>query len=406
MNIKHITISMAAVAVLFTACGGGGGGTIDDGTTPAESAVSIQNSVKSFKAVAGEDKYVSMSTGKFLILNEAPFNPLNLFRVVSVDSGATAEFDEVDDSSGNNYGILTFSAATPGNYNVVVNVKNSVGTSADTTFSFEVVAESIADSTTRVAVLGVGRSNFTRGETTDYHVKDNDTGLSWFDSESTDLTSRTYSTAKEKCKLPWRLPTLHEVLDIVDYSNPNNDPMLPDSFTKKFEYIWAEDNNGQNLYVNLNGTYGVSSIDTSGEPLPYRCVKGDKYNTSHLIATNPGTGATYDYTTGLMWSKADSVVGLSGAAEYCNGRINENTGWRLPTINELRSITENGLMPSKIVFRDGRLHTPLISSTDMNVSMNYSLGLDWKMSEAMVTRSFSQVDSPNPNYSATCVKEF
>ena len=402
MNIKYITISMVATAILFTACGGGGGTSNDGDDTPVETAVSIKNSVKSFKAIAGERKYVTMSTGKDVI---TAGEPNSLFSVVD-DGGADVSFDPP--RNGNNYGILKFKSDTLGTHNVVVNVKNSAGTSADVTFTFEVVSKGDAESTIKQAVLATNRTDYTRDETTQYNVKDGITGLVWNDNDEVNgIINSTYTTAKEKCTGAWRLPALNELLDIIDYNKPYMGEMVPDNFVKKDRYLWVEDKNGQNYFVNTS--LGMSFVDTAGEKLSYRCVKGEKYEQSHLVSTEVATGATYDYTTGLKWSRASYVEGKSGAEAYCSTRLHEDDGWRLPTINELRSIVEDSIVPSSIVaINTGGQHLTLVSSTVSNDNteeaqpMHYSLQLYWDRSEPMVSRVFDSGE--NANYSATCVK--
>jgi hypothetical protein len=410
MKMRYLTVSMVAVTLLFTACGGGGGGGGGDDETPKESPVSIKNNVKNFRAVADARKFVTMSTGKNVITDG---EPNSLFKVVSVDSGATASFDEPK-KNGNNYGILRFESSTPGTYNVVVNVTNSAGTSADETFTFEVVSDNVANNEVRQTVLATNRASdryISDKDTTAYNVKDKDTELMWLDNnEINDIDLSTYGTAKEKCTGDWRLPTLNELLDIIDYSKPYmSAPMLPDVFLNKEQYLWVEDKNGKNYFVNTS--LGMSFVDTAGQQLSYRCVKGEKYEKNHLISTNKATGATYDYTTGLKWSRAKLVDGKAGAEAYCGEELHREDGWRLPTINELRSVVEDSIVPSSIVaMNTGGQHLTLISKTVSNDStddaqpMHYGLLLDWDRSEPLVYRFFDSGE--NAKYSATCVKEF
>ncbi len=403
MNIKYITISMATAAMLFTACGGGGDAPKKD-DTPIESAVSIQNSVKSFKAVAGDRKLVTMATGKDVIVAG---EPNSLFSVVD-DGGADASFDEP--KNGNNYGILTFKSDTPATYNVVVNVKNSAGTSADETFTFEVVAESDAVNITRQAILATSRAtDYNRDNSTGFNVQDSSTGLEWNDNDAAgNIINRTYTSANEKCTGDWRLPTLNELLDIIDYSKPYLDgSMLPDKFQKNAIYMWVEAKNGKNYFVDTR--LGMTSVDTAGQELLHRCVKGAKYETSHLVSTKDSTGATYDYTTGLKWSRASSEDGKAGAEAYCGGSLHEEDGWRLPTINELRSIVEDSVVPSSIVaINTGGEHLTLVSSTASNDStdgalpMRYGLQLFWDRSEPWVVRFYDSGE--NAQRSVSCVK--
>jgi len=407
MNMRYLTGSMVAVTLLFTACGGGGGGGTPDDSTPTESSVSIKNNIKSFKVVAGEKKYVTMNIGKDVV---TAGEPNSTFTVVSVDDGASASFDEGKD--GKHYGILEFKAQEPGTYNVVVNVSNSMGTSTNETFIFEVISQSAAISSEKQEVLPTSRPNdFTRGSDTSYNVVDSTTGLTWQDnSEAGEIVGSTYATAKEKCTQFGRLPTLNELLDIIDYSKTyvqegatNDDAMLPDVFTHKEKFLWSDK---ENYFVITN--MGILNVDTAGQLLPYRCVSGDKYEKTHIVTKDSATGATKDYTTGLKWTKASYVDSRVDAVNYCQGRLHEEEGWRLPTINELRSLVEDGSLPHSIVgINTGGQHFSLVSDTAVvgSTDMHYGLILAWDRRQPTIA-AFADIGEIAKGKSVTCVKEF
>jgi hypothetical protein len=405
--MRYLTVSMVAVTLLFTACGGGGGGGTPDDGKPAETAVSIKNNVKSFKVVANEKKYVTMNIGKDVITGG---EPNSTFTVVSVDNGANASFD--DGKDGKQYGILEFRAQNTGTYKVVVNVSNSAGTSANETFTFEVVSQNAAKGSDKQKVLATSRSgDFTRSDATSYNVVDSKTGLTWQDNnEAGEIVGSTYATAKEKCTQFGRLPTLNELLDIIDYSKTyvqegatNDDAMLPDVFTHKEKFLWSDK---ENYFVITN--MGILNVDKAGQLLSYRCVSGDKYEKTHIISKDSATGATKDYTTDLKWTKARYVDSRDEAVNYCSGTLHEESGWRLPTINELRSLVEDGSLPHSIVgINTGGQHFSLISDTTVvgSTDMHFGLILAWDRRQPTIA-AFADSGENAKGKSVTCVKEF
>ncbi len=410
MKMRYLTVSMATVTLLFTACGGGGdGGDTPEVEKPTESAVSIKNGIKNFKAVAGESKFVTMNIGKDVITNG---NPNSKFSVVSVENGAIAEFDEGKD--GNQFGILKFKANNAGTYKVVVNVSNSAGTSQDETFTFNVLSQSDLGSIDKQEVLATSRSgDFTSDAS--HNVVDSKTGLTWDDNDAAnESVNRTYTAAQEKCVDSKRLPTLNELLDIIDYGKSyiqegatEADAMLADVFVNKEKFLWSDK---ENYFVIT--TMGILNVDKSGQLLPYRCVKGDKYEKTHVITKDDNTGATKDYTTGLKWTKAKYVDSRDDAVSYCNGQLHYESGWRLPTINELRSLIEDGSMPNSIVgISTGGQHLSLLSDTKVNATsedntdMHFGIILTWDRSQPTIA-AFADSGENAKGKSVTCVKEF
>jgi hypothetical protein len=162
----------------------------------------------------------------------------------------------------------------------------------------------------------------------------------------------------------WRLPHAFELQTLVDYSIiagydiPTIDPIFPNT---AIDYYWTADvfANNEDYAWNVNFLTGAVRGDNTLKTtsLPVRCVYGER-PLSFFRDNGDGTVTDYDQVhdsgTGLMWQKCsagqnnDSTCsGVSGnktweqALTYCNNLTWGNkTGWRLPDIMELRSLTD------------------------------------------------------------------
>jgi len=93
--------------------------------------------------------------------------------------------------------------------------------------------------------------------------------------------------------------------------------------------------------------YWFDSCDVKGT-VSEDCAAGDTcINTSDTTAAcsimSECSGGRLDPTTNLCWQDpaATSTMGWSSAGRYCNSlKLGEHTDWRLPTIDELRSLLQ------------------------------------------------------------------
>jgi len=151
----------------------------------------------------------------------------------------------------------------------------------------------------------------------------------------------------------WRLPTKKELITIVDYSVPWNPagplPTIDTVFTGTASSYWTSTSyvtdplrawgigfgNGANFYG--GDVFGSNFKD---DPSYVRCVRGDAVTPVYMV-NGP---AVTDIRTGLIWQKEDDGVMRTWgeALSYCESlALAGQSGWRLPNIIELESITDD-----------------------------------------------------------------
>jgi len=195
--------------------------------------------------------------------------------------------------------------------------------------------------------------DYTVTGTSEKVITDNNTGLMWQNSISNDL----WNLAKQKCNNlvyggydDWRLPDIHELETIIDYGRSNpavNAAIFPNTNST----FWSStvDLTGSNMVFTVNFQFGrITGTDNSGGMLggsyaPFRCVRGFSLPVQTFIeSTIEGDVVITDSSTDLIWTK-ETVSGKTwkDALSYCeNLSYAGHTNWRLPNINELKSLTD------------------------------------------------------------------
>jgi hypothetical protein len=185
---------------------------------------------------------------------------------------------------------------------------------------------------------------------TDQTVVDNITKLTWegVPSSSSDMAqseAAKYCAQKDSSKGPWRLPTLLELLSLVDYtvsSGPMISAMFPSRPAEKF---WTSSRaacgGAQGWWVDF-GTGTAHPIDDIADAMfRVRCVRGAPPNCPAPRYSSPGDGTVHDATTGLTWWRTVEVAHYmtwSDATTFCPTKL--GVGWRLPSTAELESIVD------------------------------------------------------------------
>ena len=155
----------------------------------------------------------------------------------------------------------------------------------------------------------------------------------------------------------WRMPTLNELTSIVNYSiaRPGPGPTIDTGYfsnTAERAY-WSS----STTYVN-NTTYFAWLVyfDSGGHvrgwvkdgAINVRAVRGGQTQSAYV---DNGNGTVTDTSTGLMWQQAYSpgTGTWEQALAYCEGlNLGGYTDWRLPTVNELRSLLDYSRYESMI----------------------------------------------------------
>ncbi len=171
--------------------------------------------------------------------------------------------------------------------------------------------------------------------------------LMWQDNNDSNRTKLNWQDAISYCKNltlgdfdDWRLPEVKELFYLSDKGESDSAfvNLALDIYHTNSTYSQITDSS---WYINFN--YGFDYIG-SKESLHYvRCVRGAKSNINLLKESN---NTITDNSTKLIWQDNIAIQtnqkNYEEAKTYCSDLILENySDWRVPTINELYSITDH-----------------------------------------------------------------
>jgi hypothetical protein len=221
-----------------------------------------------------------------------------------------------------------------------------------------------------------------------------------------------YIVSENKCNVlkllnkgsNWRLPTSDEVLNLIDYSKVSGKSMLdPIFYDHNLTYTWIQSDMQNAKVISFNNAL-IANISLLDKQQKYtsRCINAPINSKKHIVSTDRGDGTTYDFTTGFSWTPMTDQRKIiddvnQTASEYC---FEKGNGYRLPNINELRSVVENNTI-SRFITNGA---TVLISSTPFNDSnktakkANYAMYL---IEDGSIGYGAQFADEL---YSITCVK--
>ncbi len=218
-------------------------------------------------------------------------------------------------------------------------------------------------------------ANYTRDDAKEI-VTDHVTGLMWQDDANAKtirkqwLTDANYDTCKHNtassaCSdtggdtaatycaaltlggyTDWRVPTIDELAGILDYgrNDPSVNPVFQNTSTS---YYWSATDHTSHTdawYVGFSdGKIDYSNLLSDKSSQKYvRCVRGDHNASSDFVVNG---NVILDNTTGLRWQDNEDAkfkeLTWKDAIDYCESlSLCGRDDWRLPNINELRSIID------------------------------------------------------------------
>lgn len=174
------------------------------------------------------------------------------------------------------------------------------------------------------------------------------TDLQW---QKTDMTTLfTFADANAHClgltldgKTDWRLPTMQELLSIVDFGafNPatNSSAFTPTGAVRHWSSTY--DQTGFRRVLNSSDGSLLRALETNTERV--RCVRSNGQNALISVFKDNGDGSVTDLATSLIWQQTNNILSLSqaGATTYCLNLVMAGSrNWRLPEIKELGSLID------------------------------------------------------------------
>lgn len=147
----------------------------------------------------------------------------------------------------------------------------------------------------------------------------------------------------------WRLPTQAE-LSALNTAYPPNSEVLRDYHGYSLGLVWSSTPGasvrgfGTHYFVGLDGGHAHPPPGYDLLPSGVTCVRSSSSLTSHTQQTE-GRKGNYVSQGGLTWMPVTFGKKWEDANAYCaNTAINGQTGWRLPTKDELSALYASGAM--------------------------------------------------------------
>ncbi len=195
----------------------------------------------------------------------------------------------------------------------------------------------------------------------------------------------------------WRLPTIHELMTIADHSRYK--PAIDtDYFPDTQSYFYISENKDSyepNVFVwGFNYEDGKTLKITKKDIAYYaRAVRGDKLPQAEF----KGDGPITCITTGMMWEQPGiNQINWSDAIDHCENLSSDGfTDWRLPSMNELRTLADFSTYEPAIdpKFINASIYShwssttsKLVNSYACSVVFDFGYGLNVLKSEKRVAR--------------------
>ncbi len=224
-------------------------------------------------------------------------------------------------------------------------------------------------------------------ENGDGTISDLNTGLMWVQSRGSKVPWGVSVAGARNCRVgrytDWRMPTIKELYSLINFHGGfhpegNSTPYLD---TKYFRFVYGDRSKGERpidcqdwsateyVSTTMDGNptvFGVNFADgrikgypkqrrgpdgVTAHKLYVRYVRGNPNYGKNDFHDN-GDGTISDRATGLMWSKADSRMGMNWQAALAwvqaknAKKYLSHSDWRLPNAKELQSIVDYTRAPA------------------------------------------------------------
>ncbi|MFA6807734.1 MAG: DUF1566 domain-containing protein [Eubacteriales bacterium] len=245
----------------------------------------------------------------------------------------------------------------------------------------------------------------------DQTVTDKKTGLIWQKGEVFDVSLEQATQAPDGLSIggfnDWRMPTMLELLSIVDTSL-NKPPFNDILGLTETEYFWSSESTpgvtDKAWVLNAGGGTGDKPINESraagGEKIySLKCVRGNWEVKSPRFVDN-GDKTVSDYLLKLVWQQSNkSGLSLSEAKSYID-KLNENGSysWRLPTMPELAMLCDRSLSSPAV---DQEYFSSISSDKYWTSSALSSGGRQWYVD---LSNGMTTYDAPEVKHAVIAVR--
>ena len=194
----------------------------------------------------------------------------------------------------------------------------------------------------------------------------------------------------------WRLPSLMELSSLINYANFSGNYLERAFLNKHPSHIyWSADHSGRSADTMDFRTGQEQLNQNKRQRKAVRCVIGniDK-STSHLSTKIKNSRIILeDSLNRLQWYKLNRDRNWTAAVTDCNQSLVAKNDWRLPNINELKTLSASNINS----FKPARVWSGSVDYADENSS--------WVLSFLRSNRFNTSIEKQDRAFSVLCVRD-
>ncbi len=288
------------------------------------------------------------------------------YNVTATDAGGSVSYSK-DTTTANSTlftitptGVLTFNApsvSVDSDYDIKIKATDPSNNSNTQNITITVKD---AGSVTNRAIMPLDTTGLFSRDADKNIVTNSKTGFIWEDTIDND-DNKTFAQAQAHCESlkssgfaginDWRLPSRADLFKLVDHSSVESN-YIDDTFVNRSSWVyWSDEEEDDKVwgvsYIGGSGDFRVDKTLTGAiSSASVRCVSGDhqppNFSGTHTSQTRVDADTTLEWQTHVhnSISPSDGAYHHSMDWEGAKAACSRTTGFRLPTINELRSIVE------------------------------------------------------------------